>query len=203
MRSNVLGAGVLMVAFALSGCQQDRDTATAANPNPGHEVTPNEAASQAPAAPPQTQSTAQTETGMPGAPEQAAGGQGITFMASQTPGPGGAPYLVDTAGTAVYILEGDRDGTKCTGECQSTWPPVTIDKAQAAASGTLPAAANMGTVQRADGTVQVTYNAQPLYRYAADSGRGSTAGHGVKDKWGQWRLLNPQGEPIAAAPAAR
>ena len=199
MRKNRMGLALLAAAVAVSGCaQQDRAESTAANPGSAQEITEREAASQNPVGLPDTQPTSQTEIGMPGMPQ---GGeqQGVTLTASQSAGPGGAAYLVDTSGTAVYVLEGDTDGTKCSGDCLSAWPPVSVGNTQAATSGALPAGATMGSVQRPDGSMQVTYNAQPLYRYAADSGAGSTAGHNVKDQWGHWRLVTPQGQPVQAS----
>lgn len=186
------------VAFVLAGCaQEDRGAGqgTTANPSADREVTANEAATQAPEGMPQTQSSTATETGMPAMPDSV--NPRSKLMAGTTPGPDGKPFLVDGAGTAVYALEGDRDGSKCTGECVQAWPPMLVADTQPSSSGTLPGGANMGSIKRPEGTLQITYNGQPLYHYAADTGQGSTAGHGVKDKWGQWALLSPQGERVA------
>lgn len=113
------------------------------------------------------------------------------------------PYLADPTGRALYYLEGDKDGSRCTGACTEAWPPYLIDTEAAipSASGNLQAAL-VATVRRADGTTQVTYNRHPLYRYAADAGIGRTAGHGVKDQWGQWHLLAADGSPVPPASEA-
>lgn len=52
----------------------------------------------------------------------------------------------------------------------------------------------IGTVQRPDGTTQVTYDGQPLYYYAHDSGPGEVKGQDVHDEWGEWYLVQPSGE---------
>ena len=112
------------------------------------------------------------------------------------------PYLANSAGSALYFVEGDTDGSKCTGPCTEVWPPFLVGEVAPAASAPLQAGM-LGTITRADGDVQVSYNQHPLYRYAADAGAGRTAGNDVEDQWGHWHLVGPDGEPVApeAAPA--
>ncbi|MDQ2703296.1 MAG: hypothetical protein M3Y70_10940 [Pseudomonadota bacterium] len=108
---------------------------------------------------------------------------------------GPAPYLANSAGSALYTLQGDTDGSKCDQACTHVWPPMTVVDAVPTHTPGLEAG-NIGTIQRADGSLQVTYAGHPLYHYAADGGAGHTAGHGVSDKWGQWSLVSPQGTPV-------
>lgn len=110
------------------------------------------------------------------------------------------PFLVDSAGTSLYFLEGDRDGSGCTDECLDTWPPLLVEDAMPSDSPGLQAGM-VGVVTRPDGTRQVSYNGHPLYRYGADTGAGSTAGHGVEDQWGHWYLLSPEGEEVSRSAA--
>lgn len=111
-------------------------------------------------------------------------------------GPG--PHLADGAGSALYSLEGDTAGQGCVGVCLEAWPPMLVSEAQpSAAPGLQPNL--VSSVQRPEGTRQVTYGNKPLYRYAGDTGLGRTTGHGVKDRWGQWRLVGPGGETLPAA----
>lgn len=108
---------------------------------------------------------------------------------------GPADYVADSRRRAVYLLEGDSDGSKCTEACLRQWAPLFPPTAEPTVSGNL-APALIGTVDRADGSRQITYNGHPLYHYAGDDRTGSTAGHGTRDEWGQWYLLTPQGNAL-------
>lgn len=103
-------------------------------------------------------------------------------------------YIADNNGRAVYVLEDDDTATKCTGDCIQAWPPVLAPPtgAPTAASSSVQAAM-IGTIPRGDGSQQVTYNGHPLYYYAEDAGPGTTKGHEVVDKWGEWYLVGPTG----------
>ncbi len=50
----------------------------------------------------------------------------------------------------------------------------------------------VATVERDDGTVQVTYDGFPLYTYANDSGPGDVSGHGITDPI-TWHAMTPDG----------
>jgi len=116
-------------------------------------------------------------------------------------GAGDPPYLVDAAGSALYFLEGNRDGGKCDAACQEVWPPVIASQAQPAVAAGARGEA-VATIAAVGGSQHVTYNGYPLYRYAGDRGAGRTAGHQVSDKWGQWRLMGTNGEALTAQPQA-
>lgn len=126
------------------------------------------------------------------APDGAAGSNPLVVA---TAGAASA-YVADRSGAALYMLDGDKDGSGCTGECTQTWPPVRVEGAMPSDSPGLQAGM-VGVVQRADGGTQVAYNGHPLYRYGGDAGAG-TAGHGVSDKWGHWSLVGPDGAPLPA-----
>lgn len=114
-------------------------------------------------------------------------------------GPG--PHLTDGAGSALYALQGDIAGEGCVDVCLEAWPPMLVaDARPSAAPGLQPNL--VATVQRPDGTHQVTYGNKPLYRYAGDTGVGRTTGHGVKDRWGQWHLVGPDGGMLPAGAAS-
>jgi predicted lipoprotein with Yx(FWY)xxD motif len=70
--------------------------------------------------------------------------------------------------------------SNCTGACATAWPPYTVS---AAAATTLTAnpgiAGGIGTIKRADGSLQVTYRGLPLYFYTGDSKPGDTTGEAV------------------------
>lgn len=147
-------------------------------------------ASPAAAAPASAASGAGTGADAPGG----GAAQGVTLAVSAQ-GPEGA-YITDSAGVALYRLEGDRDGSGCTGDCLIAWPPVLMGATQPSGAAGLQGAL-ISSVARPDGSRQVTFGGQPLYRYAADGGVGGTNGHGVKDRYGTWRLVSPQGAAAA------
>ena len=112
-------------------------------------------------------------------------------------------YLVDGAGRALYILEGQRnhaDMDRCSGPCLGVWPPLHSNGAPTAggaANGTQLATMTM------HGAPHVTYAGWPLYYYHRDRVQGDTTGQHVTDRWGTWHLLSPNGEPIRPVGGAR
>ncbi len=62
-------------------------------------------------------------------------------------------------------------------------------------------AGKLGTITRPDGTVQVTYNGFPLYRFAGDTKSGQVNGQGLESSW---YALAPSGAVVKlnTAPAA-
>ena len=103
-------------------------------------------------------------------------------------------YIADNNGRAVYVLDDDDTGGKCAGDCIKAWPPVLAppEGAPTAASPSVQVAM-IGTIPRGDGSQQVTYNGHPLYYYAEDAGPGTTKGHDMVDKWGEWYLVGTTG----------
>jgi predicted lipoprotein with Yx(FWY)xxD motif len=92
-------------------------------------------------------------------------------------------FLVTADGMTVYLFSNDEAGvSNCADECAEAWPPVTVSAEQrlAAAGGI---EGEWGTIERADGSLQVTYNGMPLYLYAEDAAPGDTNGQGVGDVW--------------------
>ena len=89
--------------------------------------------------------------------------------------------LVDSAGMTLYLFEADTDGSStCYDDCATAWPAL-VDDAPVAGDGVDDAL--LGTTERDDGDVQVTYDGQPLYYFASDEAVGDTNGQGVGDVW--------------------
>jgi predicted lipoprotein with Yx(FWY)xxD motif len=102
--------------------------------------------------------------------------------------------LTGANGNTLYTFDRDTPGvSNCSGNCATTWPPLTL------ASGNPPAPAGVGgafaVITRADGGRQVTYNGAPLYFYGPDTGPGDTSGDGVGGVW-------HAAKPITAGQAA-
>ncbi|MHB1065551.1 MAG: COG4315 family predicted lipoprotein [Georgenia sp.] len=102
-------------------------------------------------------------------------------------------FLVDGNGNTLYLFATDSPGTStCEGPCLDMWPPLTGE----AGAGEGVDASLIGTLERRDGTVQVSYNDWPLYYYAPDDGPGDVTGQGVNDVW--W-VVGPDGAAVMAA----
>jgi predicted lipoprotein with Yx(FWY)xxD motif len=93
--------------------------------------------------------------------------------------------VVDPQGFTLYFRSKDTATSVCSGNCATTWPPLTQDSGPATASpdltGTLRVAAN------ANGN-QLVYNNHPLYRYSGDAGGGQANGQAVA---GIWFVVDP------------
>jgi predicted lipoprotein with Yx(FWY)xxD motif len=112
-------------------------------------------------------------------------------------------FLADAQGKALYLYLKDttKGESACTDQCAANWPPLS-------ASGelSLPAGVpgTLGTITRADGSTQVTYNDIPLYTFAKDEDAEDVYGQGVG---GVWFVANPGAQfgavtaPAAATPA--
>ena len=101
--------------------------------------------------------------------------------------------LFDERGQAIYLFDKETsDSPACYDDCATAWPPVLTEGAPEA-DGEVDAAL-LGTTEREDGSVQVTYTGHPLYFYA-DEDPGEVLCHDVDDFGGTWLVVTPEGEP--------
>jgi predicted lipoprotein with Yx(FWY)xxD motif len=137
------------------------------------------------------------------APAHGQGGPSSVAITTQASSVG--PVLFTADGKALYMLTNDTVGTagsparsSCTGQCAGAWPPLLAPSADGPfdVSGAVQAA-GLGTIQRADGTFQVTYFGWPLYNFVADKSPGQTNGENVGAFNGIWHLMSPSGRPNA------
>jgi predicted lipoprotein with Yx(FWY)xxD motif len=101
--------------------------------------------------------------------------------------------LVDASGKALYSPDVEAKGTiKCVDACASFWKPVTTTTTPTAGAG----APTLGTVNRPDGTKQVTADGHPLYTFVNDSA-GKVTGNGFTDDFGgqhfTWHVVMSNG----------
>jgi predicted lipoprotein with Yx(FWY)xxD motif len=90
--------------------------------------------------------------------------------------------LDNSKGFTLYHLTTDSSSmTTCTGGCAQVWPPLVSPNGKVPASPGL--MGSFGLLKRPDGTLQVTYNGMPVYRYAGDSGPGQSNGQGIGGVW--------------------
>jgi predicted lipoprotein with Yx(FWY)xxD motif len=105
--------------------------------------------------------------------------------------------VVDGQGYTLYRF--DKDNAKpptsnCADECAQKWPPVlatpgtplTVEGVEQEA---------VGTINRPDGTIQLTINGWPVYRYSGDPQPGATTGQGIDG--GVWAAVTPEGQKAA------
>jgi predicted lipoprotein with Yx(FWY)xxD motif len=101
--------------------------------------------------------------------------------------------LTGPNGNTIYVFEKDSNGTTaCTGTCAQTWPPLTVPSGSAPSAGA-GVTGTLATIQRPDGTVQVTVNGAPVYYYSGDTAPDQAMGQGFKDLW---YVVGPDGKKI-------
>ena len=167
-----LGVILLLVVLLLTGCGEDEETSAprAAEGSPAMEAT------RAPADADPTE-----------APKQR--GTEIVLGDSEF-----GDMLFDSRDQAIYVFENDdRDETNCYGECAEAWPPVYTEGDPAAGDGV--DAAKLGTIERRDGRLQITYAGRPLYYYAHEA-PGEVKCHNVDLNGGLWWVVGADGEPL-------
>jgi predicted lipoprotein with Yx(FWY)xxD motif len=121
----------------------------------------------------------------------AANASGKTVGLGKTPV---GTVLVDAKGRTLYAFAADSPGrSNCTGSCLQYWPPVSPS---GALSRSPDVTASLATIQRSDGTSQLTVDGWPVYTYAADSGPGQATGQGEDLSGGRWWVLSGAGAQI-------
>lgn len=96
--------------------------------------------------------------------------------------------LTDSDGMTLYLFTEDEMGeSTCYDSCAENWPPLTVDGTPTAGDGVT---AQLETVAREDGSMQVVAAGHPLYYYNGDQTPGDTNGQGVGDVW---FVLGPDG----------
>lgn len=103
-------------------------------------------------------------------------------------------HLVTDEGRSVYLYVLDEDGvSNCVDSCTNNWPPLTVEAGAEPTVGEGLDPALVGTIERADGTLQVTYGGHPLYAFRRDTEAGHTRGQRLGD---QFFLVSPAGEAV-------
>lgn len=162
------------LALAVAGCGGGSDSTT------GSSAAETEAASAG--------------TGKGGEPVKAAPNaeEGTTFVSLGNVS-GLGMLLVDSKGMTLYEFEKDKGAkSTCYGECAKYWPPLlTAGQPQPSngADGSL-----LGTTERKDGTMQVTYNGRPLYLFVEDKAPGEANGNDFDGFGAEWYALTKSGE---------
>ena len=103
--------------------------------------------------------------------------------------------LVNSRGHTLYLFSRDRNGkSACSGQCATFWPPLIASGKPRVAGGAK--ASLIGTIKRADGRRQVTYNHHPLYSFVKDTKKGQTHGEGLSAFGAHWYAVSPAGAKV-------
>jgi predicted lipoprotein with Yx(FWY)xxD motif len=95
----------------------------------------------------------------------------------------------------MFVPDQQKNGRPtCYGECEQAWPVLEATGEVTAGDGLDQSL--LDTVERRDGTLQVTYNGLPLYYFSGDEAAGDVAGQGLNDVW--W-VLSADGKPVRKA----
>jgi predicted lipoprotein with Yx(FWY)xxD motif len=100
--------------------------------------------------------------------------------------------LTDSHGNTLYVFLADTEGeSTCYDECADNWPALRARGELVGGEGV--DGSLLGTAERTDGTLQVTYAGRPLYYFAGDQQPGDTNGQEIGDVW---YVVAPDGEPV-------
>ena len=100
--------------------------------------------------------------------------------------------LFDGRGFVLYGFTRDpRDRSVCAGACATAWPPYLLRGRLQAGAGARQSL--LGTTQRSNGSLQVTYAGRPLYYYEGDRSPGQILCQNVREFGGLWLVVRPSG----------
>jgi predicted lipoprotein with Yx(FWY)xxD motif len=144
-----------------------------------------------------TATKAKTTSTLPTPPKPPPNAEEGTVFVSLGSAKGLGEVLVNSEGRTLYAFSGDSgEEPTCEGACAKAWPPLLDENGEPQPSnGT--GAARLGTVERADGSKQVTYAGHPLYSYTGDKMPGDANGNGSSAFGGTWSALKGSGEPAS------
>jgi predicted lipoprotein with Yx(FWY)xxD motif len=124
-----------------------------------------------------------------GSPAAATGGSSL-----KTATIGGATVLTNAQGFTLYSFAPDTaTKSNCNGTCAQNWPPVKGPVTASGVSGTF------GTIKRADGSVQATFDGHPLYAFVGDTAPGQNKGNGLNAAGGLWHEVTTSGTAPASS----
>lgn len=107
-------------------------------------------------------------------------------------------FLTDGAGRAIYLWAKDgMDKSMCDGACAGAWPPVTTTGPVTGKNGVQ--SADLKTITRSNGSMQVTYFGHPLYYFAGDSAPGQANGQASNGFGAKWWLVSTTGKSVTAS----
>ncbi len=171
-------AGTLLLLTACgSGASTTDAGADASSTAPS--ASPTESPSESP--------TASSSESQPPAEPEPASGTRIRVADSEF-----GPMLFDTSGQAIYLFDKEQGPrAECYGACAADWPPVLTDGEPRGVRGARQGL--LGTTERRDGSLQVTYGGHPLYYYAHED-PWQVLCHDFVEYGGTWFVVQPDGD---------
>jgi predicted lipoprotein with Yx(FWY)xxD motif len=176
-----IGALALIVVLVIAGCGSSGSSSSA--------TTESEPAAT------ETEAPAKEETAAKPAAETKAEPEGEATPVSLGEAAEVGKILVDSEGMTLYYFQKDQKGSgksKCEGACAEAWPPLITEGEPEAMAGVK--AAMLGTIERKDGTTQVTYAGWPLYTFVEDKKPGEDNGTDSKGFGASWYPLHSNGK---------
>lgn len=185
--------GVIAIAAFAAGCgSDDSDSDTASAQTDAAAVEEDEAMEKEDAAAEDEAMKKEEEADAMEKEDGATGGEGATVKVIDSQF---GQVIADKSGEAFYLFDKETDSeSECYGDCAVAWPPVLTDGEPVAGSGADESL--LGTTERTDGELQVTYDGHPLYYYVDDS-PGTILCHNVPEFGGLWLVVQPDGEAVA------
>jgi predicted lipoprotein with Yx(FWY)xxD motif len=105
--------------------------------------------------------------------------------------------LTTSQGFTIYWFAIDTPNkSNCSGQCASFWPPLKGNPTMASGASL---SGKFGTIKRADGTTQATYEGHPLYLFKEDLRPGQVNGNKLNTAGGLWWATTPTGAKLTAA----
>jgi predicted lipoprotein with Yx(FWY)xxD motif len=110
---------------------------------------------------------------------------------------GGMNVLATSSGQTLYASDQEKGKVLCrSSACVAVWKPLTVSAGQKpTSSGGV--AGHLSTVNRQDGSRQVSFDGRPLYTFSFDHSAGQVNGDGQKDSFGgtdfTWHAATPTG----------
>jgi predicted lipoprotein with Yx(FWY)xxD motif len=184
---------VLIAVLVIAGCGGSSSSSTTSTE--ASEAAPAEAETSQEAAPAKEEPAPATEEGKPAAAEAKSEPEGEATPVSLGEAAGVGQILVDEEGMTLYYFQKDQKGSgksKCEGACAEAWPPLVTEGEPEAIRGVK--AAMLGTIEREDGTTQVTYAGWPLYTFVEDKKPGEDNGTDSKAFGASWYPLHSNGK---------
>lgn len=137
--------------------------------------------------------TKSTTTALPPVAKPPPNAEEGTVFVSLGSAAGLGQVLVDSEGHTLYAFSNDSPKeSACEGACAKAWPPLLIEHGEPQPSNGA-GASRLGTIERTDGSRQVTYAGHPLYSYSGDHQPGEAGGQGASAFGGSWTALKGSG----------